>query len=198
MISEQEFNKLQYGQDPKWNPWFLADDDTYRSRNVGARLSSNTRLVDMYFETIRRTEPKYSDMTMMELINHVGSMKSIEWDEHTHGKIMNDLCIQNKVKRCMKNIFVYIAKTKSNEKCTYESIEVKDIKCGYNYSFKDIIQQIMYKIECHIPLEYLKFVQFKKPKGRKRKKTDFSYRFLNEKYHVSEYDLTNIFIELIL
>ena len=59
----------------------------------------------------------------------------------------------------MKNIFVYIAKTKSNEKCTYESIEVKDIKCGYNYSFKDIIQQIMYKIECHIPLQYLKFVQ---------------------------------------
>ena len=197
MITDKEFQILQYQVDPKWNPWFLADDDTYRSRSVGARLSDNTRMVDMYFETIRRLEPTYSDMSAMELINNVGRMKSVVWDEHTHGKVFNDLCIENKVERCMKDIYVNVARTVENEKCSYVGGYARNIKIQ-NYTVRQVLQQVMYVLKCRIPLESIRIAMFKKPVGRKRKKTEIVYRSLDEKYYDAprELDLEELYIEL--
>jgi len=198
MISEEQFNHLQYSVDPTWNPQFLADDDTYRSRSVGARLSENTHLVDIYFQVIRRCEPFYSEMNFMDLINNVEAMSSVVWDPHIHGKLMNELCIANKVKRNMHDLFVHVATTVENEKCRYEGKFLRDINFGYKYTTRDVLQQAMYRLECSIPLECLNIVQFKKPLGRKRKKTDFVYRSLDDKYYDDdrELDLNGLYLEL--
>ena len=197
MITTEAFEKLQYQVDPKWNPWFLADDDTYRSRSVGARLSENTGIVNMYFETIRRLEPPYSNMSWMELLDNVGNMQSVVWDEHKHGKLFNQLCIENKVKRCMRDIYVNVGQTVENEKCEYVGKYVRNISTQ-KYTVRQVLQQVMYVLQCSVPLENLRIAMFKKPVGRKRKKTEFIYRSLDEKYYDDprELDLGELYIEL--